>query len=158
MTYIVRPRMEPANRPLSLAFISAGSIQLLVNPASRSSFEQMNVCSSTRATSFGSEKAAKELGKISGFSRTNVPDSTSPSVSRVFSASEPSTHTTSAGCVSSCTSRTQASSPACVVGAEPDPTAGAPASEPVGGVSTASSRTGSPITLPFVGVLDVYRC
>ena len=32
--YIVRPRMQPANRPLSVARISAGAIQLLVGPAS----------------------------------------------------------------------------------------------------------------------------
>ena len=33
-TYIVRPRMQPANSPRSLPRISAGSIQLLVGPAS----------------------------------------------------------------------------------------------------------------------------
>ena len=39
--------------------------------------EQMKVCSSTRATSAGSEKAAKELGNSSGFSRVRVPAATS---------------------------------------------------------------------------------
>ena len=34
MTYIVRPRMQPSNRPCSVRFISAGSVQLLVGPAS----------------------------------------------------------------------------------------------------------------------------
>ena len=33
-TYIVRPRMQPSNRPCRIAFISAGAIQLLVGPAS----------------------------------------------------------------------------------------------------------------------------
>ena len=40
-----------------MAFISSGSIQLLVGPASFSSTEQMKVRSSTRATSVGSEAA-----------------------------------------------------------------------------------------------------
>src|SRR5271154_7053238 len=42
-TYIVRPRMQPANNPASVSRISAGAIQLLVGPASASSSEQMNV-------------------------------------------------------------------------------------------------------------------
>ena len=56
MTYIVRPRMLPANRPLRVPRISTGSDQLLVGPASCSCREQMNVRSSTRATSEGSER------------------------------------------------------------------------------------------------------
>ena len=56
-TYIVRPRMHPANSPSSTARISAGSRQLLVGPASASLAEQMKVRSSTRATSPGSEWA-----------------------------------------------------------------------------------------------------
>jgi hypothetical protein len=83
--------MEPANRPRSFSFISAGAIQLLVKPASCSFSEQMKVCSSTRATSAGSEKAAKELGNRSWFNRFSVPAATSSSVRRVFSSSEPST-------------------------------------------------------------------
>ena len=43
-------------------FISAGSIQLLVGPASASSTEQMKVRSSTRATSLGSEAHQNEFG------------------------------------------------------------------------------------------------
>ena len=56
-TYMVRPRIEPLNRPVRRARISAGSFQLLVGPASDSSAEQMKVRSSTRATSPGSERA-----------------------------------------------------------------------------------------------------
>ncbi|CAB4906912.1 unannotated protein [freshwater metagenome] len=41
MTYIVRPRMQPRYSSVMTAFISAGSIQLLVGPASASSTEQM---------------------------------------------------------------------------------------------------------------------
>lgn len=62
-TYIVRPRMQPRNRPPSpfspwkRARISSGAFQWLVGPASSSFSEQMNVRSSTRATSLGSEAA-----------------------------------------------------------------------------------------------------
>ena len=56
-TYIVRPRMQPLNSSLSFLRISNGSIQLLVGPALSFESEQMNVRSSTRATSRGSERA-----------------------------------------------------------------------------------------------------
>ncbi len=56
-TYRVRPRMQPSNRRPSVARISAGSIQLLVGPASSFFAEQMKVRSSMRATSFGCERA-----------------------------------------------------------------------------------------------------
>ena len=55
-TYIVRPRMQPANSGSSVARISSGAIQLLVGPASASSALQMKVRSSTRATSLGSDR------------------------------------------------------------------------------------------------------
>src|SRR5690606_34119474 len=76
---------------------------------------QMNVRSSTRATSLGSEAAQYELGLA--FNGTNVPASTSSALMRSASSSEPSTHTTRSGVVSSATSRTQESTPLCVVGA-----------------------------------------
>ena len=56
-TYIVRPFIAPLKSPFSVDFISFGSHQLLVGPASASSFEQINVRSSTRATSAGSDQA-----------------------------------------------------------------------------------------------------
>jgi hypothetical protein len=56
-TYIVRPRIEPANSSLRVSRISAGSRQLFVGPASSSVAEQMNVRSSTLATSLGSDSA-----------------------------------------------------------------------------------------------------
>ena len=56
-TYIVRPFMTPLNLPCSSSRISAGSCQLFVGPASSTRSEQMNVRSSTRATSPGSESA-----------------------------------------------------------------------------------------------------
>src|SRR5512133_2927451 len=61
-TYMVRPRMQPSNNGSSVARICAGSIQLLVGPASSLRSQQMNVRSSTRATSLGSEHARYELG------------------------------------------------------------------------------------------------
>ena len=56
ITYRVRPFMQPEKSPFSFAFISAGSAQLLVGPASSSVGEQMKVRSSTRATSAGSDQ------------------------------------------------------------------------------------------------------
>ena len=56
-TYMVRPRMAPANNSLSLRRMPYGSTQLLVGPAASLESEQMNVRSSTRATSSGSERA-----------------------------------------------------------------------------------------------------
>ena len=61
-TYMVRPRIEPANTPASSARMTCGSRQWLVGPASSGSTEQMKVRSSTRATSDGSERARKLLG------------------------------------------------------------------------------------------------
>ena len=56
-TNIVRPCIEPRNRPERVSRISSGSRQLLVGPASDSCSQQMNVRSSTRATSPGSDRA-----------------------------------------------------------------------------------------------------
>jgi hypothetical protein len=56
ITYRVRPFIEPLKRSTSVAFMSAGSCQLLVGPASFSCSEQMKVRSSTRATSAGSDQ------------------------------------------------------------------------------------------------------
>jgi len=56
-TYMVRPRIAPANNRRSVARISRGSTQLLVGPASWRRWLQMKVRSSTRATSLGSERA-----------------------------------------------------------------------------------------------------
>ncbi len=53
---MVRPRMPPAHSARSLAYIAAGSCQLLVGPASARVGVQMKVRSSTRATSLGLER------------------------------------------------------------------------------------------------------
>src|SRR6266545_7475317 len=89
--------MAPVKSSVSSVFISAGARQLLVGPASALSAEQMNVRSSTRATSAGSERARKLFGRSSPFRRSNVPPSTSSWVSVCHSSSEPSHHSTRSG-------------------------------------------------------------
>ena len=89
-TYIVRPRIEPLNSSVSVSRISSGSRQLLVGPASSSSSEQMKVRSSTRATSFGFERARYEFGRFASESRSKVPASTSCRHSSSYSSAEPS--------------------------------------------------------------------
>src|SRR3954468_8066686 len=127
-------------------FISTGSIQLLVGPQSASSREQMNVRSSTRATSLGSEAQWNELGFFSGSRRGKVPAATSWLVSRVHSASEPVTQWTRSGWVSSATSLTHARSRGCVVGGD--------------GCSGQSSTASGPVSVgvvsaPVPGSLDI---
>src|SRR3954463_6263403 len=56
-TYMVRPFMQPSNNGCRVDRISSGAIQLLGGPASSFLREQMNVRSSTRATSLGSDQA-----------------------------------------------------------------------------------------------------
>ena len=56
-TYIVRPRIEPLKRAFSFLRMTKGSSQLLVGPALSFESEQIKVRSSTRATSFGDERA-----------------------------------------------------------------------------------------------------
>src|SRR5712692_4298159 len=97
ITYSVRPRIQPLNRPVSVSFISLGLIQLLVGPASVLLREQMKVRSSTRATSLGSERARKLLGRFSGLSRMKVPDVTICSHRRSYSSCEPSHQWTRSG-------------------------------------------------------------
>ena len=96
-TYMTRPAMQPANSSAKVARIRAGAIQLLVGPASSSCSEQMNVRSSTRATSEGSDDAAKLPGRSSGLSRVSVPRSTSRPVRSCHSRCEPSHQWTAAG-------------------------------------------------------------
>ncbi len=67
----------------------------------------MNVRSSTRATSDGSERARKLLGRFSADSRMNVPDATISSQSAAYSSSVPSHQWTRSGVVSAATSSTQ---------------------------------------------------
>jgi hypothetical protein len=116
MTYMVRPAMQPSNSPAKVARISSGAIQLFVGPASDSCSEQMNVRSSTRATSEGSERAAKLRGRRAGLSGTRVPCSTSSAVRLSYSSCEPSHHCTLAGRASATISLTHAFRPLWDVG------------------------------------------
>src|SRR6266496_2067321 len=109
-TYIVRPRMQPSKTSPNVLRISAGAIQLLVGPASSSRSEQMNVRSSTRATSEGSDRHQKLFGRSAGFSRVKAPDSTSSPVSRSHSACDPSHHSTASGLASPAISATHPAS------------------------------------------------
>ena len=118
-TYMVRPAMHPAKISAKVWRISPGAIQLFVGPASCSRSEQMNVRSSTRATSLGSDRHQKLFGRSLGFSRVKVPFSTSRPVSRSHSACDPSHHTTASGLVSSAISPTHAASSGRLVSAEP---------------------------------------
>ena len=54
---MVRPRIQPSNKPFNFVRMTAGSSQLFVGPASSRLAEQIKVRSSTRATSDGSELA-----------------------------------------------------------------------------------------------------
>src|SRR5437763_14366731 len=96
-TYIVRPLIEPSNSSLSTSRISSGSRQLLVGPASSSVAEQMNVRSSTRATSPGSDRTRYEPGRFSSESSITVPASSSSPMSRSYSSSDPSHQRISSG-------------------------------------------------------------
>ncbi len=139
MTYIVRPRMQPVKSSLSVARISTGSRQLLVGPASSSRSEQMKVRSSTRATSEGSERARKLLGRSSGLRRMNVPDSTRCWQSFSFSASEPSHQWIASGVVRVAISSTQRTS-----GCDSDRPCGCPTTAPM--LVTVSPRANPDVT------------
>src|SRR6185295_10993738 len=115
-TYIVRPRIEPSNSPRSVSRISSGSSQLFVGPASSSDFEQMNVRSSTRATSSGSERARYEFGRLASDNRSKVPLSMSAWHRSSYSSADPSHQWTRSGLHIAATSSTQASSRSCFVG------------------------------------------
>jgi hypothetical protein len=111
ITYIVRPRIAPANKLRSVARIVSGSSQLLVGPASSWRREQMKVRSSTRATSVASERARYEFGRRAGLSLISMPEATISAQSRSYSASLPSAQRMRSGCVRVATSATQAARP-----------------------------------------------
>src|SRR5579883_226368 len=90
MTYIVLPRMQPEKSFKRFRFISSGSFQLFVGPASSGDFEQMNVLFSTRAVSAGWEWHQKLLGRNCGLSGVKKFFSTSFWQIARYSFSEPS--------------------------------------------------------------------
>src|SRR3990172_494174 len=110
ITYIVRPRIEPSNLGVRVAFILSGAIQLLVGPASSCFTEQMYVRSSTRATSLGWLRARNEFGRNCGLSRINVPAATISAHNRSYSSCEPLHQYTWSGLHRAAISSTQATS------------------------------------------------
>ena len=90
-TYMVRPRILPANRPRSFLRISNGFTQLFVGPAACLEREQMNVRSSTRATSLESDRAKKQPGHFFWSNLIKVPLATISEQRASYSATEPST-------------------------------------------------------------------
>ena len=88
--YMVRPFMDPLNFSVRMRRMFSSSCHWLVGPAWSLRFEQMNVRSSTRATSEGADLARKLFGLLSGLSWMSVPAATSCCVSRFHSASDPS--------------------------------------------------------------------
>jgi hypothetical protein len=80
-----------------VARISSGAAQLFVGPTSSLVAAQMKVRYSTRATSDGCERARKLLGRLSGFSRINVPLRTICAQRLSYSSVEPSHQTTHSG-------------------------------------------------------------
>src|SRR5688572_28022075 len=112
-TYIVRPRIDPSNSASSVARICSGSRQLFVGPASSSRALQMNVRSSTRATSDGSERARKLPGRLPGSSGISMPDTTICAHRSRYSSSLPSHQTMRSGLASAAISRTQPMSLGC---------------------------------------------
>mmetsp|Transcript_13035 Transcript_13035/g.23443 ORF Transcript_13035/g.23443 Transcript_13035/m.23443 type:complete len:234 (+) Transcript_13035:1119-1820(+) len=87
--YMVRPRIQPSNSWSIFCFISLGSAQLFVGPASFGSSVQIYVQPSTRATSRGSDRARKLLGRFCSFKRMKVPPFTIRSHSSAYSSSVP---------------------------------------------------------------------
>src|SRR5205807_7534182 len=81
-----------------------------VGPTSSSCSEQMNVRSSTRATSAGSERAQWLLGRLASLSRVKVPASTSSWARRSYSSAEPSHQWMRSGWQRAATSSTQSRS------------------------------------------------
>src|SRR5258708_2562505 len=106
-TYIVRPCMLPRNSCFSFFRITYGSSQLLVGPAVSFDNEQINVRFSTRATSFGDDRARKHPGQSFSLSLVNVPAFTSWSHRKSYSACEPSIQWMRSGCVRSAIFSTQ---------------------------------------------------
>src|SRR5947208_13783101 len=90
MTNIVRPPIAPFNRPRSFVYVSPGSDQLLVGPASFFVGVQTNVNCSTRATSFGSERCKYECGTFFWFSLIRTFCLSDSAIRNSFSRSKPS--------------------------------------------------------------------
>ena len=100
MTYMVRPFIAPSNSLRSLSYMTFGSSQLLVGPASSFLREQMNVRPSTRATSLTAVLCNRQPGSFSGLRASISPVASAWSRSSLSCASLPSIQTTLSGSTS----------------------------------------------------------
>src|SRR3989442_8241006 len=124
MTNRVRPRIAPLNRPQSFAYVSFGSDQLLVGPASSFVGVQTKVNCSTLATSFGFERCKYERGTFFWFKSISTFCLSDSSIRNSFSRSEPSHQKMFSVCVRAAISRTQSSTDWLVGFASPIPFGG----------------------------------
>src|SRR5436309_15784325 len=104
---MVRPRIAPFSSPCNFEYVSAGSDQLLVGPASSFVGVQMNVNCSTRATSFGFERCKYECGSFVSFNFNKTFCFNDSETRNSFSAFEPSHQKIFSGWLSNSTSCTQ---------------------------------------------------
>src|SRR6476619_7106012 len=109
MTNIVRPRIAPLSSSRSFAYVSVGSDQLFVGPASSFVGVQTKVHCSTRATSFGLDLCRYERGTFLSFSSIRTFCLSDSAIRNSFSRSEPSHQKMFSGCVSVALSCTQSS-------------------------------------------------
>ena len=101
---MVRPRIAPLSKPCNFEYVSPGSDQLFVGPASAFVGVQIKVNCSTRATSFGFERCKYERGAFFWFSLINTSCFNDSEIRKSFSRSEPSHQKIFSGWVSSSTS------------------------------------------------------
>src|SRR5947207_14177944 len=87
---MVRPRIAPLSRPCNFEYVSLGSDQLFVGPASAFVGVQIKVNCSTRATSFGLERCKYERGDLFWFNLVNTSCFNESEIRKSFSRSEPS--------------------------------------------------------------------
>src|SRR5947209_15078325 len=106
---MVRPPIAPFSSPYNFEYVSAGSDQLFVGPASSLVGVQMNVTFSTRATSFGLERCRYERGTFFSFSLIRTFWLSDSAIKNSCSRSEPSHQKMFSGSVSVAISCTQSS-------------------------------------------------
>src|SRR5260370_31620418 len=109
MTNIVRPRIAPLSSSRSFAYVSVGSAQLFVGPASSFVGVQTKVNCSTRATSFGLDRCRYERRNFFSFSSIRTFCLSDSAIRNSLSRSEPSHQKIFSGCANVAISCTQSS-------------------------------------------------
>src|SRR4051794_14076542 len=109
MTNMVRPRIAPLSNSRSFPYVSAGSDQLLVGPASCFVGVQTKVNCSTRATSFGLDRCRYDRGTVFSFRSIRTFWLTDSAIKNSCSRSEPSHQKMFSGSVRVAISCTQSS-------------------------------------------------